>query len=327
MPEPPPQPIDAIVPADSAERRLDAFLAGAFPDHSRTALRRAIDAGSIFVDGNSAKASYRVRDGQRITGTITAPPGEAPIPENIPIDILYEDESIAAINKPPGMVVHPAKGHWSGTLTSALAYHICELSSVGGSNRPGIVHRLDRDTSGVILVAKTDQAHKNLAAQFESRSVEKVYVAVCRGTLDRDQDIIEQPIGIHPYHREKMSIRGGHSTSREAMTVYHVIERFRGFCYVRLFPKTGRTHQIRVHMAHIGCPIVADRLYAGHAKITAGEINRDDNATVLLDRQALHAHCITFDHPASGERMTIEAPIPEDIARLLEALRTGRGLG
>ena len=320
------QPIDAFVPAESAGQRLDSFLASKFPEHSRTSLRRSIDAGAIFLDGNTAKASHRLRAGQRVTGSIATPAGDGPIPENIPLEILHDDESIAAINKPPGMVVHPAKGHWSGTLTSALAFHFPNLSSVGGANRPGIVHRLDRDTSGVMLVAKTDTAHKHLAAQFESRSVEKEYVAICRGTLDRDQDIVEQPIGIHPYQREKMAIRGGHSTSRQATTVVHVAERFRGFSYVRMFPKTGRTHQLRVHLTHMGCPIVADRLYAGHAKLTVGEIQRSQDATILLKRQALHAHQITFDHPESGERLAIVAPVPEDIMSVLEYLRTHRAL-
>ena len=152
----------------------------------------------------------------------------------------------------------------------------------------------------------------------------KEYLAICRGNLDRDQDIIDQPIGIHPYQREKMAIRAGHSTSREATTMFQVMQRFRGFCFVRLLPKTGRTHQLRVHLAHIGCPIVGDRLYAGHAQITVGELSRSDDPTVVIDRQALHAQRITFEHPVSGETLTLEAPIPDDMAGLLEALEKYR---
>jgi 23S rRNA pseudouridine1911/1915/1917 synthase len=252
-----------------------------------------------------------------------------PNPEEIPLDVIYEDNHIIAVNKPPGMVVHPARGHWSGTLASALAFHFRQLSSVGGPTRPGIVHRLDRDTSGVMVVAKTDPMHFALAAQFEARTTEKEYFAITAGVPDRDRDIVEQPIGIHPQQREKMAIRAAHTTSREATTFYEVLERFAGFAAVRVLPKTGRTHQIRVHLAHIGCPVLCDKLYGGHAKITRGELRRrashgssraDDN-DVILSRQALHARRIKLAHPASGEPIEFIAPLPADLTAVLEELR------
>jgi 23S rRNA pseudouridine1911/1915/1917 synthase len=276
------------------------------------------------VDGSVAKAACRLAGGEQISGFIE-PHDSGPIPEEIPLDILYEDAAMVAVNKPPGMVVHPAKGHWSGTLTSALAFHISQLSTVGGPTRPGIVHRLDRDTSGVILVAKTDTAHQALAAQFEARTVSKEYIAITRGTVDRDQDIIAQPIGAHPYQREKMAIRAGHSTSRPARTEFHVQQRYRGFSKILAMPKTGRTHQIRVHLANIGCPVLCDRLYAGHAQITSNQILGGNDDTVLLDRQALHAHRISFRHPTSDKSMTIEAPLPQDMLRLVEFLEKSLG--
>jgi len=281
----------------------------------------------VQVDGVRTKASHRLRGGERITIALPELPREGPRPENIPLDILFEDAHFAVVNKPPGMVVHPAKGHWAGTLTSALQYHFDQLSTAGGASRPGIVHRLDRDTSGVIVVAKTDQAHLKLAAQFEGRTVEKEYFAICAGVPNLDRDVIDAPIGAHPYQREKMAIRhAGDETSRPAETFYEVAERFQGFAAVVAKPKTGRTHQIRLHLGSIDCPVLCDRLYGGRAVITMGEVSRDHrDATVLLDRQALHARRIKIDHPITGERMEFEAPLPDDINRVLESLRTHRG--
>jgi 23S rRNA pseudouridine1911/1915/1917 synthase len=235
--------------------------------------------------------------------------------------VLFEDDHLAVINKPTGMVVHPAKGHWAGTLASALAFHFSRLSSVGGVSRPGIVHRLDRDTTGAILVAKTDVAHQSLAAQFEAREVEKEYQAIVRGVPNRDRDRIDQPVGVHPNQREKMAIRANHSTTRTALTEYEVVERFPGFALLRVFPKTGRTHQIRVHLTYVGYPILCDRLYAGHAQITTGQLQKTDDPTVLLDRQALHAARISFTHPVSGERVQVSAPLAADMQCVLDVLR------
>jgi 23S rRNA pseudouridine1911/1915/1917 synthase len=248
-----------------------------------------------------------------------------PNPEQIPLEILYEDEHLVAVNKPPAMVVHPARGHWSGTLASALAWHFDQLSSVGGETRPGIVHRLDRDTSGVILVAMSDQIHNALAEQFAARTTEKEYFALVAGVPDRDSDWINQPIAPHPHHREKMAIRANHELSREATTLYQVAERFDGYAAVRAFPKTGRTHQIRVHLAHIGNPVLCDRLYGGRAQITRGELKRDlSDEEVVLDRQALHARRIKILHPVTQTPLEVTAPLAPDIAHALAALREFR---
>ncbi|MBI3837476.1 MAG: RluA family pseudouridine synthase [Planctomycetia bacterium] len=315
------EPVELIVPDDQAGARLDWFLAQRFPSYSRVLLRKVINAAGVKVDGERVKAAYRLHPGERVTIVLPELAREGPQPENIPLDILYEDAEIAVINKPPGMVVHPAKGHWAGTLTAALQFHFDQLSSAGGPTRPGIVHRLDRDTSGVMVVAKTDQVHMRLADQFENRTVEKEYFAVTAGVPSRDRDVIDLPVGAHPQHREKMAIRRDHSTSREAQSFYEVVERFDGFSSLKVLPKTGRTHQIRLHLASIGCAVLCDRLYGGRAVITRGEISRDPFDTrVLLDRQALHARRLKIRHPASSQPMEFIAPLPADIEAVLTAL-------
>lgn len=317
------KPLGFIVGEDEAGVRLDAFLASRLGQYSRVQLRRAISASGVTVDGKRAKPAYRLKAGQRVGVKVPETGSPGPEPEDIPLEILYEDDMLVVVNKPPGMVVHPAKGHWSGTLASALSYHFTRLSTAGGPTRPGIVHRLDRETSGVIVVAKTNEVHLALAAQFEARSVRKEYLAVVQGIPDRDRDVIEQPIGDHPYQREKMAIRSGHSTSRDARTTYEVTERFSRFAALRLMPHTGRTHQIRLHLAHAGCPVLCDRLYGGRATITRGEISGDrQDTTVLLDRLALHAHRLHIAHPATGSPIEFTAPIPRDIDVLLKTLRS-----
>lgn len=299
--------------------------------YSRVFLRRVVQDGAATVNGEVIKPSFRVRTGQQIAVDLPPPPVDGPQPEAIDLEILYEDDAFLAINKPAGMVVHPAKGNWSGTLASALAYHFKQLSDIGGPTRPGIIHRLDRDTSGVILVAKTNAVHLHLSEQFESRQVAKEYLAIVVGKMEFDRDIIRQPIGPHPYQRDKMAIRRDHPDSREAETFYEVTQRRGGFAAIRVEPKTGRTHQIRVHMAHIGAPVLCDRLYAGHAQITKGELRRRmaqglpplaDDQDVVLQRQALHARKIEFSHPLHGRRMSIECPIPPDIQNTLDLLTT-----
>jgi 23S rRNA pseudouridine1911/1915/1917 synthase len=306
-------------------QRLDVFLAAKLPQYSRAYLRRGIDAGGATVGGGAAKASHRLREGERVRFFLPELPREGPQPEEIPLDILYEDEDIAAVNKPPGMVVHPAKGHWKGTLASALAHHFSSLSTAGGATRPGIVHRLDRDTSGVILVAKTDAAHMALAEQFEQRGVEKEYAAIVVGSPPRDRDLVDRPIGAHPYQREKMAIRQDHPTVREAQTFYEVVGRFAGFALVRVLPKTGRTHQIRVHLASIGCPVLCDRLYGGRARITRRELVGGEDGTVVLERQALHARRLAFRHPRTGAPLEIAAPMAGDLETVMELLRARVG--
>ncbi|QEG22696.1 RluA family pseudouridine synthase [Mariniblastus fucicola] len=311
-----------VVAPEEDQQRLDSFLVSHFSKHSRVRLQRAIAKGDVLVDGKKAKSSTKLKPGQSVVCEPIEAPTEGPIPEDIPLDLIFEDEHMIAINKPPLMVVHPAKGHWSGTLTAALAFHFKSLSSIGGPTRPGIVHRLDRDTSGVILVAKTDQAHAALGKQFQDRTVEKEYHAIVTPAPDRDRDVIDKPIGNHPYQREKKAIRENHSSSRAAVSMYEVLERLNGFALVAVKPKTGRTHQIRVHMAHVGCPVACDRLYSGRARLTGNDLNRDGDETVLLDRQALHARKIGFDHPVSGERMLLESKFPADMTRLWEAIKT-----
>lgn len=317
-------PCELVVGEEHADARLDGYLASQFASYSRVKLRQAINAGGVQVDGKRTKASYRLRAGQKISIVLPDLPVDGPQPEELPLDILFEDDHLIAVNKSPDMVVHPAKGHWAGTLTSALAFHFGQLSSIGGPTRPGIVHRLDRETSGVIVVAKTDQAHLGLAAQFEARTTEKEYTAIVIGTLDRDRDVIEQPIGVHPYHREKMAIRPDHETTRDAKTFYEVSERFRGFALVKVIPKTGRTHQIRVHLAHAGAPVLCDRLYGGRSQITLGEITREDEPEILLTRHALHARRLALTHPITQQPIEFEAPLYSDMANLLVTLRQHR---
>jgi 23S rRNA pseudouridine1911/1915/1917 synthase len=319
--------VELTVSEEDTSVRLDAFLAKKIPQHSRVKLRRAITAGGVLVDGERTKVAYRLNPGQVVTVVLPELPKEGPEPEEIPLDIVYEDEHLAAINKPSGMVVHPSKGHWSGTLTAALAFHFDSLSTAGGPTRPGIVHRLDRDTSGVIVVAKTDEAHLALAAQFEARTTKKQYFAITVGVPDRDRDMIEQPIGMHPYQRDKMAIRAGHSTSRDARTFYEVDERFKGFAAIKVQLHTGRTHQIRVHLTHIGCPVLCDRLYGGRSQITRGELSGDkDDDKVLLKRQALHAQRLELQHPVTKAQLVFEAPLPPDIQCILDTLRQYRRL-
>jgi 23S rRNA pseudouridine1911/1915/1917 synthase len=325
-----------VVAPEEAGQRLDVFLVGKFPAISRANVRRAIDAGHVRVQGADNKASLKLKPGWRVSVAQLDVPREGPAPQEIPLTILHEDDAIVVVDKPPGMVVHPAKGHWHGTLASALAHHFTTLSARGGPTRPGIVHRLDRDTSGVIIVAKTDQTHDSLAAQFKARTVEKQYLAILAGAPNFDRDVINEPIGDHPTHRDKKAIHREDPNARPAVTAYEVIERFAGYALVRAMPKTGRTHQIRLHLTHIGCPVLCDRLYGGRARITELELiprdklrqdTRSSDAEAepaLLERQALHAHRLAVTHPTTAERMQFEAPLPADMDRTLAALRKWR---
>ena len=320
------------VDGESAGSRLDVFLARAFPAWSRSFLARAIDTGACRIDGVTARASAKLRAGSVVRFTVPEPPRAGPVAEDIPLEFLHVDEWLAVVNKPAGMVVHPAKGNWKGTLAGALKWHLEQagdgggLSNAGGPARPGIVHRLDRDTSGVIVVARTEEAHHALAKQFERRSVEKTYLAITQGQPQFDRDEIDLPIGIHPYQREKMAVRRDHSTSRDAVTRFEVLERFRAGALVRVTPKTGRTHQIRVHLAAIGCPVLCDGLYSGRTRLEPGFLGlragHPFGDTPLLERQALHAAQLTLDHPASRERLDFSAPLHADMQRMLDALRS-----
>tara|TARA_B110000438_G_scaffold282061_1_gene308760 strand:- start:109 stop:1104 length:996 start_codon:yes stop_codon:yes gene_type:complete len=322
-----PDSLEFTVSEEHDGQRLDKWLAECCNSLSRTQIRREITAGNVWVDGKHTKPSYRLAVDEQVRCEFQVPTPAGPQPEPMELSVLYEDEALAVIDKPSAMVVHPAKGHWQGTLVSGLANHFDSLSSVGGSVRPGIVHRLDRDTTGVILIAKTDEAHRTLAHQFENRSIKKQYVCLCLGRIDRDRDTIDLPIGHHPSNRVKMAIREDGGNPKQALTFYEVMERFRRISYVRVRPKTGRTHQIRVHLAHIGNPVLCDRLYGAMSVVSrsfllSGRDNLPESERdVLLTRQALHAESIEFDHPSSGERLTISAPLPEDICGVVDALR------
>ena len=323
------EPVELTVDAAEAGHRLDAFLASHFPDYSRVHLRRVISAGGVKVDDRGGKPAYRLKAGQRVSIVLPEIPREAPRPENIPLDVLYEDDHVVVVNKPPGMVVHPARGHWSGTLASALQFHFGPtLSATGGLSRPGIVHRLDRDTSGVILVARNDQAHAKLAKQFAARSIEKEYFALVAGSPARDRDFIDCPIGFHPHVREKMAIRRDDAESRPGADVLRgpgAIRRLRGGeAAAEDGPHASNPRPPEPHRLPRA---VRSAIRRPEPKITRGEIRRDPaDETVLLDRQALHARRLRFVHPATGEPIEVEAPLPADIAAVLAELRRYRRL-
>jgi 23S rRNA pseudouridine1911/1915/1917 synthase len=255
------------------------------------------------------------------------PVHEIPIPENIPIDILYQDEWLALVNKPPDMVVHPAKGNWSGTLVNALQWHFRDqLSTENGQLRAGIVHRLDKDTSGVILVAKDDRTHRELAMQFETRKVFKEYVAIAVGELGRDSDYIEGALKMHPHDRLKMIVSSD-PDAKPALSYYEVLERFRGYTLVKIQPRTGRTHQIRVHLLHSGSPVLADKIYGGRDQLKLSDLAPDilpARDRVLISRQALHAFRLRFRHPRTDRWLEAEAPLPSDMRGVIEAMREYR---
>jgi 23S rRNA pseudouridine1911/1915/1917 synthase len=326
-PLPKTEPVDLVAKLRVEGTRLDQYLVSLFPDYSRSVVQRVIDAGGVLVNDTPAKASYRVRHGDRIRIWPPEPTHDLPVPENIPLDVLYEDEYLAVINKPADMVVHPAKGHWSGTLVNALQYRFSNLSQLNGDYRPGIVHRLDRDTSGVILVAKDEFAHRELSDQFERRKVFKEYVAITAGVLDRDSDYIEGRIGHHPSDRVKMIVTDEEEVGKEACSYYEVIERFRGFTFCRINPRTGRTHQIRVHLASVGCPVLADKVYGGRDCLKLSDLVQGlepEADEILFHRQALHASRLRIQHPQSKRIIEAEAPLPPDFVKTLTTLRKHR---
>jgi 23S rRNA pseudouridine1911/1915/1917 synthase len=323
---------EIVVPGTKSQvyGRFDQYLVTAFTGHSRSAFKDAIDHGTALVNGKPVKASYKVRAGDHIQVTLPVTPHLLPQPENIPLAIIFEDEYLAVVNKPADMVVHPAKGNWSGTLVNALRYHFQHLSGINGDYRPGIVHRLDRDTTGAILIAKEEQAHRALCLQFEHRRVYKEYHTLCQGVLTRDSDYVEKAIGHDPHDRTKMAVFNYVNEERDikpACTFYEVIERYDGFTYAKAYPKTGRTHQIRVHLASVGCPVLADRTYSGRDKVLLSQLTRDigiEEDEVLLERQALHAHILRFQHPIKGTWIEAVAPLPAEMVRTMEALRKYR---
>lgn len=307
--------------------RLDHYLARLFPNHSRAALQRSIQGSHVQLNGLDARPSRRLRVNDRIDVRLPDSDESRIRPENIPIDVLYEDDSLVVVNKGPGMVVHPGRGTYSGTLASALQYHFDSLSDVAGRHRPGIVHRLDRDTSGVILVAKDNQVHQQISRQFEQREVKKEYRAIVQGVPELASDYIRTHVRVHSRVREKMMVCAPGGKAREAVTFYRTAEDLGGWAFMELHPHTGRTHQLRVHMLHIGTPIIADQLYTGQRTFSRADLaaaageSGDFSADPLIARQALHAFRLTIRHPVSGKEMRFEAPLPSDMAQTLDALR------
>ncbi len=307
------EPVRFLAGEADAGQRLDMALAG-LAGISRVQARRWIDEDHVRVNGRACRPGQRLRCGDALEA---APPEPIPSPlepEPIPLSILHEDEDLIVINKPAGMVVHPAPGHPSGTLVNALLHHCRNLSAIGGVLRPGIVHRLDRGTSGAMVVAKCDTAHRSLAEQFHGHSIERVYHALVRGVPVRDSGFVDRPIGRHPRDRKRMSVRAG--SGREARTAWRVLARFprRGRSWLEIRPETGRTHQIRVHLAASGLPVFGDPVY--------GRSRAEERA---LGRPALHAALLAFDHPRSGRRTRFEAPLPAELRELLADLERGRG--
>ena len=320
-------------------RRIDQYLVDRVPYLSRNGVQRLIDLDLVKVNGKPTKASYKLKVGDQIEMVAPPKPVSELVPEPIPLDILYEDDHFLALNKQAGLMVHPARGRWTGTLVNGLVHYGQKWSSVNGLWRPGILHRLDRNTTGVMLVAKSDEAHWRLARQFENRSIQKTYVAVAHGVPELLADVIDLPIGKDRYVREKQAVRKIENGGKPAVTLYEVQEIFQTpvtstleqsafpsdrnhpkpperFSFVRLTPKTGRTHQLRVHMAHRGHPLVGDTMYGGRL------FNHPGPPEFRFERQALHAHEITFVHPGTLEPMTVRAPLPPDMERLLSVLRT-----
>ena len=295
------------VDSDSSRERLDIFLSVQQTEISRSRLKKLIVEGWVTVNGVEQRAGYKVRAGDRIMIQVPSLVGLDTSPEAIPLNIIFEDEYLIALDKPVGMVVHPAPGHSSGTLVNALLYHCNDLSGIGGVERPGIVHRLDKDTSGLVIAAKTESAHKNLARQFKKREIRKEYLAIVKGNVKKDKGSIHSSIGRHKVHRKKMDTRA--LNGREAQTEYEVVHRSEGWSFLRLWPKTGRTHQIRVHLASIHHPIIGDKLYGG--KSTHHK----------MDRQALHAHRLELKHPITGSNLAFCAPLPPDMVVFLQLHR------
>jgi 23S rRNA pseudouridine1911/1915/1917 synthase len=297
--------------------RLDRCLAELHPDWTRSRVRRLIDAGHVRLNRETVKPSATVHHGDLIA---VDEPALEPLDaeaEDIPLDIVFEDDDILLVNKPVGLVIHPAAGNPSGTLVNALLHHCSDLSGIGGVERPGIVHRLDKDTTGLLVVAKSDRAHLGLSLAFRNRKIHKTYLAVCYGTPGEPDGVVDAPIDRHPRERQRMAVI---ATGRTARTLYHVDEEIAGASLISCRPITGRTHQIRVHMAHVGHAIVGDPLYAGRQWRNLSD-PQARAACRNFPRQALHARRLEFTHPVTGKEIAFEAPIPDDIKELLETLR------
>ena len=306
-------PTDFVVPPEQGGQRLDRFLTSFLGSHSRSQLQKLIADGLVTVAGRTAKANLTLKDGDRVRIELPVPVASAVEGEALPLEILFQDDDVAVVNKPAGMVVHPAAGHSSGTLVNALLHHLSGLSGIGGELRPGIVHRLDRGTSGVMVVAKHDRAHQELSRQFHDREVEKEYIALVWGVVQAGRRI-DAAIGRDPSDRQKMSSRAKYA--REAVTRITRAMHLPGLTLCQVAIHTGRTHQIRVHLSAIGHPVVGDSVYGGVHRRVPGDIR----AVQRLERPFLHAARLAFTHPRDGRRMEFTAPLPDDLQDVLDAL-------
>ena len=298
--------------------RLDRALADLFPEHSRNFLAGLIDDGAVSLDGvTAAKASQRVENGQVVQVAFPDVARSGLVSQDIPLHVLYDDADVVVIDKPAGLVVHPAAGHPDQTLVNALLFHVRDLSGIGGELRPGIVHRLDKDTSGVLLVAKNDEAHRRLSRAWNTDAVTKEYLAIVYGTPASDRAVVDAPLGRDPRDRKRMAVVTG---GRRAITEYEIAERLRYVSLLRCRLRTGRTHQIRVHMRHIGHPIVGDPAYSG-PQFRGIPDKRVQRVLGSLQRQALHATRIVFEHPRDARMVTVESPLPDALREILDAVR------
>jgi 23S rRNA pseudouridine1911/1915/1917 synthase len=304
--------------SESAGKRLDAFLAGQLADVSRTRIQRAIEDGDVLVNDRPAKPSYKLRLGDQIDIDFPEPAPVEIVAEALPLRIIYEDDDLIVVDKPAGMIVHPGAGIESGTLANALVYHFNQLSGSAGRIRPGIVHRLDKETSGLLVVAKNDAAHMKISEQFHDRKVFKMYVALVYGRVSQSLGDIEANLGRSPHNRTRMAVLKG-GAGRYAHTLFQVVERYPEFTLLRVQIKTGRTHQIRVHLAHIGHPVVSDALY-GMGRDNTVQDARMKKQVRLLGRHFLHAAQLEFHHPASGELLKFESPLPRELTTFLALL-------
>jgi 23S rRNA pseudouridine1911/1915/1917 synthase len=318
-----PGPLTLHVGSSIKERRLDKYLHGRFSNFSRRFIQEAIKQGGVKVNGKIAKQSLKLCPGDEIDMTLPEPPSREILPEDIPLNIIYEDDDLIILNKQAGIIVHPARGNTHGTLVNGLAFYSDKLSTGLGEFRPGIVHRLDKNTTGVMIVTKDDTAQWKIAKQFEHRQVNKTYLAIVHGTPELTADRINAPLGMHPRRRERYAVRP--DIGKESITFYETLEAFRGYSFLKMTPKTGRTHQIRVHLSYIKHPIVADDMYGG--KLVYPWQLADTEPSVqepLLGRVALHAFGIEFKHPTTEKMVQFEAPLPADMNKLLDALREHR---
>ena len=307
------------IPREFAGQRADVFLSGFLTELSRSSIKKHIELGNILIDRKTFKPSRIINGGESLSISIPPPEPCGVEGEKIDVEVLHEDSDVIVVSKPAGMVVHPGAGVTGGTLVNALVYMCGDLSGIGGEMRPGIVHRLDKETSGVMVVAKNDRAHRSLSGQFKSRETEKEYVAVVSGEMKKGSGVFDSPIGRSPSNRVKMTSFA--RAARDAETRWEVIERLRGATLVSVRPKTGRTHQIRVHFSENGFPVLADKVYGGKKS----RLKNSGLPGVSIKRHALHARSLGFIHPATGKRIELSAEIPEDMASVIDSLRRRNG--